>query len=201
MAVGIIAAQSIGEPGMMLTLRTFHTGTASTSVDMTQGLPRVEELFEARAQPKGEAIMAEISGEVTLQIIEGIRHVLVADSRVQHDDYEMSDDWTIFVKDNQKVEAGEVLAEWDKKLVTARHAGRVILQGNNCLSVVWPSGEVRDYVVPEGVRLLINPLSQKGQRVNAGDQLTEGSRNPHRILEILGRDAVMQYLLREMQQV
>ncbi len=196
-AVGIVAAQSIGEPGTQLTLRTFHTGgTASAGGDITQGLPRVEELFEARQRPRGEAVMTEIGGIAHLRVIDGVRHVIVTDIKLVDDVYEVPQGWTIQVENNQEVTVGQTLAESGDEIIHARHPGRVTLDENG-LRVTWESREERDYDIAAGVRLLIGD----GQQVQAGDQLTEGSRNPHRILEILGRDAVTQYLLREVQQV
>jgi DNA-directed RNA polymerase subunit beta' len=136
-AVGIIAAQSIGEPGTQLTMRTFHTGGVA-GADITQGLPRVEELFEAR-KPKGLAIITEIAG---------------------------------------LVKVGE---DRKKRLVT----------------VVSDSGEEKVYQIPYGSR--INVFD--GQRIEAGDALTEGSMNPHDILRIKGEDGVKSYLLSEVQKV
>lgn len=197
MAVGIVAAQSIGEPGTQLTLRTFHTGgTASTAGDITQGLPRVEELFEARQRPKGEAVITEIGGVAEIRIIDGVRHVFVTERKLVDDIYEVPEGWSIKVKDQDEVEQGAILAEHEEEVIAARYSGRVALDDSG-LRVVWESVDERDYVIPAGVRLLI----AEGQTVQPGEQLTEGSSNPHRILEILGADAVTHYLLREMQMV
>ncbi len=196
-AVGIVAAQSIGEPGTQLTLRTFHTGgTASAGGDITQGLPRVEELFEARQRPKGEAVITEIGGRADIRVIDGVRHVFVTDVRLVDDIYEITDGWDVKVGNNDVIEAGGVLAENEDEVVVARHGGRVTRTGS-AIKVTWESKDERDYEIPAGMRLLLSD----GQDMSAGEQLTEGSKNPHRILEILGRDAVTQYLLREMQQV
>jgi DNA-directed RNA polymerase subunit beta' len=196
-AVGIIAAQSIGEPGTQLTLRTFHTGgTASAGGDITQGLPRVEELFEARQRPKGEAVITEIGGLAEIRVIDGVRHVFVTDVRLIDDIYDIPDGWDIKIGDNDQIDAGSILAESTDEVVVARHGGRVSRDGNS-IKVTWESKDERDNEIPAGMRLLVSD----GQEVGAGEQLTEGSKNPHRILEILGRDAVTQYLLKEMQQV
>ena len=136
-AVGIIAAQSIGEPGTQLTMRTFHTGGVAGE-DITQGLPRVEELFEAR-KPKGLAIISEISGVVSIRETKKKREVVVTNE----------------------------------------------------------AGESQTYLIPYGSRLKVND----GDRVEAGDELTEGSVNPHDILKIKGIQAVQSYLLREVQKV
>jgi len=194
-AVGIVAAQSIGEPGTQLTLRTFHTGgTASAAGDITQGLPRVEELFEARQRPKGEAVMTEIGGIAEIRVVDGVRHVFVTESKLVEDVYEIPEGWEVKFSGDEDIESGAIIAEKDDEIITARHGGRLV-QDAKGLRVIWESRDERDYEIPAGMRMLISD----GQTVNAGDQLTEGSKNPHRILEILGRDAVTQYLLREMQ--
>jgi len=136
-AVGIIAAQSIGEPGTQLTMRTFHTGGVAGE-DITQGLPRVEELFEAR-KPKGLAVISEIGGVVALRETKKKREVVVTND----------------------------------------------------------SGEAHTYLIPYGSRLKVSD----GDTIEAGDELTEGSVNPHDILKIKGIHAVQSYLLREVQKV
>ena len=138
-AVGIIAAQSIGEPGTQLTMRTFHTGGVATGDDITQGLPRVEELFEAR-KPKREATLAEISGVTSIATDNKKRRELVITS----DDH-----------------------------------------------------EVKRYPLNYGSKLKV----QEGDRVNAGDELIEGSVNPHDLLRILGVKAVQEYQVKEVQSV
>ncbi len=199
-AVGIVAAQSIGEPGTQLTLRTFHTGgTASAGGDITQGLPRVEELFEARKRPKGEAIITEIGGIAEIRVIDGVRHVFITESKLVDDIYELPETFTPVVEDGSTVSMGDILAQEGEEsdgVMVSRQNGRVTLN-DNAIIVTWESEEERDYEIPAGVRL----LPTDGEKLNAGDQLTEGSLNPHSILEILGPDAVTQYLLREVQKV
>ena len=137
-AVGIIAAQSIGEPGTQLTMRTFHAGGVAGD-DITQGLPRVEELFEAR-KPKGLAIIAEFGGKVA-------------------------------IKDTKKKREIEITNE--------------------------ETGEKKDYLIPYGSRIKV----LDGAVLEAGDELTEGSVNPHDLLKIKGIRAVQDYMLREVQRV
>ncbi len=135
-AVGIIAAQSIGEPGTQLTMRTFHTGGVALTEDITQGLPRVEELFEAR-KPKREATLADISGTVSIQTTKKRREIVIT-------------------------------------------------------SDINPE-EKKAYLIHYGARLRV----ESGDHVEAGDELIEGSINPHHLLRILGIKAVQEYLLRE----
>ena len=135
-AVGIIAAQAIGEPGTQLTMRTFHTGGIAGGEDITQGLPRVEELFEAR-KPKRDAILAEIAGTVSMQETKKRREIVIT-------------------------------SDEDPK-------------------------EQKAYQITYGSRLKV----AEGDHVNAGDELTEGSVNPHDLLRILGVKAVQEYLLKE----
>ena len=137
-AVGIIAAQAIGEPGTQLTMRTFHTGGVASTEDITQGLPRVEELFEAR-KPKGLAVITEING-------------------------------VVHIDDSKKRREAVVTGE---------------------------DGESESYLIPFGSKLKV----RDGDTVEAGDELTEGSVNPHDILKIKGIKGVQAYLLKEVQSV
>ena len=137
-AVGIIAAQSIGEPGTQLTMRTFHTGGVAGD-DITQGLPRVEELFEAR-KPKGLAIIAEFGGVATFKDTKKKREIIITDPE---------------------------------------------------------TGNTKSYLIPYGSRIKI----QDGVTLEAGDELTEGSINPHDILKIKGVRAVQDYMIQEVQRV
>ncbi|HFC12264.1 MAG TPA: DNA-directed RNA polymerase subunit beta' [Anaerolineae bacterium] len=197
-AVGIVAAQSIGEPGTQLTLRTFHTGgTASRGGDITQGLPRIEELFEARQKPKGEAVITEISGFANIYMSEGVRHVLITESKLLDDLYEIPAGYEVKVAEGQIADMGDIIAEKDGEFITSRNRGRIETISADSVKLVWESKDERDYEIPAGLRLSI----EDGQTVGAGDQLTEGSKNPHQILEIQGRDAVTSYLLKEIQTV
>ena len=137
-SVGIIAAQSIGEPGTQLTMRTFHTGGIAGD-DITQGLPRVEELFEAR-KPKGLAIIAEFGGKVTLNDTKKKREVIITNLE---------------------------------------------------------TGETKDYLIPYGSRIKV----YDGDVIEAGDEITEGSVNPHDILKIKGLRGVQDYMIQEVQRV
>jgi DNA-directed RNA polymerase subunit beta' len=196
-AVGIVAAQSIGEPGTQLTLRTFHTGgIAEARGDITHGLPRVEELFEARKAPKGEAVMSDIDGTVQVYTREGIRYVNVLDVEVMRDEYDIPGNWGVDVEDGDEVEAGQRLAFRGEQEVLASSAGRVVRDGT-LVTVVYERRDEREYEIPSAARIRVGD----GDHVVAGQQLTEGSKNPHRILRILGREATELYLMSEVQEV
>jgi len=202
-AVGIVAAQSIGEPGTQLTLRTFHTGgvASSGSTDITTGLPRVEELFEARKQPKGEAIVAEIEGVVHIIQSEkyaDLRLVTIEHSELISDTYDIPEDWKIVAKSEVDVKAGEVIAKLEDASITAQHGGRVRVEKKTRQVVVsYDQREEREYEIPTTSRL----LAREGDHIGAGEPLTEGSLNPHRVLRIRGRDACQLYLMAEIQKV
>jgi DNA-directed RNA polymerase subunit beta' len=201
-AVGIVAAQSIGEPGTQLTLRTFHTGgVAAGGADITTGLPRVEELFEARKQPKGEALVAEISGTVHINQSEkyaDLREVVIEHSELVSDEYSIPEDWKIAVKDEVEVKAGDVLATQDEAKIVAQHGGRVRVDKKARKVVVsYDLREEMSYEIPTTARLLV----KSNAKIEAGQPLTEGSLNPHRVLRIQGREACQMYLMTEVQKV
>jgi DNA-directed RNA polymerase subunit beta' len=195
-AVGIIAAQSIGEPGTQLTLRTFHTGGIAGVSDITQGLPRVEELLEARKHPKGEAIMSDIEGVVEIWSEGGKRQVRVVDRQILSDEYEIPADWNILVEEGDEIAQGKPIARLGEEEIVAKHGGRVSRDGRN-ITVAYERREERRYDIPFTIRLAV----VEGDRVVAGQNLTEGSKNPHRILRILGKEATQLYLLSEVQKV
>ncbi|MBN2471789.1 MAG: transporter substrate-binding domain-containing protein [Anaerolineae bacterium] len=201
-AVGIVAAQSIGEPGTQLTLRTFHTGgTAQASGDITSGLPRVEELFEARKKPKGEAVMTDIAGIVRLsKTPDGVRIATVIDSEVFHEEHNIPAGYELIVEDEQQVREGQELAQEidGDALITAGMAGQVHLEDDK-IFIRYERREEQEYEIPSSARLM--PEIYDGATVSAGQQLTEGAKNPHRILRILGAEATQLYLLSEVQKV
>jgi DNA-directed RNA polymerase subunit beta' len=196
-AVGIMAAQSIGEPGTQLTLRTFHTGGVASGIDITHGLPRVEELFEARKNPKGEALMSDIEGLVEIRREEGMRYIRVVNSEVFRDEYEIKRGWKVLVEDDDEIADGTPIASWHgEKEQVAKKGGRVLREDRHII-VVHERREEREYEVPSAARLIVG----EGDWVKAGQQLTEGSKNTHRLLHILGREATQLYLLSEIQKV
>ncbi len=208
-AVGIIAAQSIGEPGTQLTLRTFHTGGV-VGLDITTGLPRVEELFEARP-PKTPAIISEINGIAEVLHNEGGGSITVTSSDIFHDEYSIPPRWQVIVKDSQWVDIGTVLAcptpesettpesvalTPETQPILARVAGEVTIDDGR-LSIKYEEKEEREYTVPAATHIRV----QSGDLIQAGQQLTDGSINPHDILHILGKEAAQQYLVDEVQKV
>ena len=198
-AVGIVAAQSIGEPGTQLTLRTFHTGGVAAGGDITTGLPRVEELFEARKKPKGEAVIAEITGTVQVIIPEspdGQRLLRVVNSRLLQDEYSIPGNWSLKAEHGARVATGEVIATRGQSQIVASHGGRLRIEDRKAI-ISYDQVEEAEFEVPPSARLLV----KDGEQVQAGQSLTEGSLNPHRTLRILGREACEVYLLTEVQKV
>jgi DNA-directed RNA polymerase subunit beta' len=201
-AVGIIAAQSIGEPGTQLTLRTFHTGgTAMSGGDITSGLPRVEELLEARQTPRGEAEIADLGGIVHITREGDLAKVTIVDSQIKKVSYDIPEGWEVFVEDGDEVKQEQVLARGegeDEEIVElrARSNGRISREDHDIV-LVYEIREEQAYEVPPTARLLV----AEGQKVTAGTQLYEGVPNPHRILQVQGREAVQLHLLNEVHQV
>jgi DNA-directed RNA polymerase subunit beta' len=194
-AVGIIAAQSIGEPGTQLTLRTFHTGGVAGTEDITQGLPRVQELFEAR-NPKGQAIVAEIDGVIHIKHEGDMRSVQVVSSEILRHTHSIKRGYKILVEDGDVVEVGHPVAQRGDKLVPSEAEGKVVIEGRQVI-VYREQREEREYEIPAAARLRV----EEGQQVEAGDSITEGALNPHQILDILGIEAVQDYLAEEIQKV
>ena len=204
-AVGIIAAQSIGEPGTQLTMRTFHTGGIAGS-DITSGLPRVNELFEARV-PKGEAVLSEIDGTAMVNETTEGRIVEVVNTETYADEYVLPEGSSLMVGDGDLVNIGDALAalEVDEESeeaalmpndILARVSGMVHVEGDT-LSISWTDEDKREYQIPAASALIVN----SGDKVAAGDPLTAGPKSPQRILSLQGREAVQQYLIDEVQNV
>jgi DNA-directed RNA polymerase subunit beta' len=157
-AVGIVAAQSIGEPGTQLTLRTFHTGGVAAGTDITTGLPRVEELFEARRAPKGEAVVSEIAGRAEVDQSDrytDLRVVRVSHSEMAENEYKIARGWKAEVKDKDKVKAGDVLAAKGDETLLAEKDGKVRLEGKTKIIVSYEVRQEEEYEVPSNTRLII----------------------------------------------
>jgi DNA-directed RNA polymerase subunit beta' len=195
-AVGVVAAQAIGEPGTQLTMRTFHSGGVAGE-DITQGLPRVEELFEART-PKGEAIMSDIDGIISVK--EGKEEALVTVTSKGSKTQQFSIQGAILdgkVREGVKVEKGDMLftaLEGDK--ITAPFSGEVSMR-NDMLILQGRGKDMREYRIPPQITVSV----KDGEVVTAGQQLTEGHLNVQRLFETAGVRAVQRYILREVQQV
>jgi len=199
-AVGIVAAQSIGEPGTQLTMRTFHTGGVAGE-DITMGLPRVEELFEARV-PKGLAVISEIDGIAEIvRDPDGARKIVVRNAYDYTIPISIPSGYTLNVKDGDVVKAGDALAKPEKrgkgKTDLAAPVAGMIHIGEGRITIAMREVEERTYEVAHQARLRI----ENGQKVAAGDFLTEGHANPQDILRISGREAVYRYLIGQVQQV
>jgi DNA-directed RNA polymerase subunit beta' len=208
-AVGIVAAQSIGEPGTQLTMRTFHMGGVA-GADITQGLPRVEELFEARP-PKHRAVISDVAGKAT--VVQGERRIIetasgqrVMDTAsgqktivVEH----IATNEEVFIKesvnDEIKMKDGAKVKEGD--VIIIRKSGSEVLSEHkgiakvtdNRVTILWEGPSKMEYIVPTGFQVLV----KDGQEVQPGDQLTEGHLDLLQLFRLKGRDAVMRYLLTE----
>ncbi len=207
-AVGIMAAQSIGEPGTQLTMRTFHMGGAAGS-DITQGLPRVEELFEARS-PKHKAMLAEVAGKVkivigerrTLQTITGQKLVDTASGQktveirfkqVQELEFAFTKKDVVKIEDGMKVKEGQMLILRDKGDEILSPAPGTVTLTKNRVKLVHEAEAVEEYEIPSGYSVMV----KDGQEVQPGDQLTDGQFDLQDLFRLRDRDSVMSYLLRE----
>jgi DNA-directed RNA polymerase subunit beta' len=196
-AVGIIAAQSIGEPGTQLTMRTFHTGGVAGE-DITTGLPRVEELFEAR-EPKGKAVLARNDGFVHIVEDDQGRKAIVSSERVLTEEHRVPAGYQLLVGDGAEVAVGQVVASPNGtggEPVVATMAGQVFIDGD-VLVIRREEQESVEYAIPAAAHLLV----AEGDWVTAGTPLTDGSLSPEELLETLGRDKVQRYILDEVQKV
>ncbi|EKD79561.1 MAG: hypothetical protein ACD_41C00035G0001 [uncultured bacterium] len=194
-AVGIIAAQSIGEPGTQLTMRTFHTGGVA-GADITQGLPRVEELFEARPIKK-KAVLSDVDGQVDDIIETGKQKVIkVKAVRNSKEIHRRTKTMKLLVKDGQTVAEGETIAEKAKKPVVAHAAGTVSLTDKE-IQIFSEREQVAELPVPVGYSIWVKP----GDLVVRGQQLSEGNLDLHELFALRGREAVEQYILKEIQYI
>jgi DNA-directed RNA polymerase subunit beta' len=212
-AVGIMAAQSIGEPGTQLTMRTFHSGGVAGD-DITQGLPRVEELFEARP-PKHKAFMSEVTGkakviEVDRRMIEGpkgnpelaqyVGHKIVRITFTDQDgeSYKLTRGDEVKVEDGKKVKQGEVLIiKKDGAKVVSEAAGTVNLGTKKSVKVLRAVEKERETIIPPGYVL----FTKDGDTVEAGQPLTEGNLDLQQLFRLRGKEAVQKYILKDVQAI
>jgi DNA-directed RNA polymerase subunit beta' len=199
-AVGVIAAQSIGEPGTQLTMRTFHTGGVAGK-DITQGLPRVEELFEARI-PKGKAIISEIDGELEVIRQEGSRKARVVSREEFEVSYPLEPGMEVLVKTGDELMEGQEIARGENAVLRTRHSGRPRVSAKE-VAVSTVDEEVREYPIPHGERIRpeLEPRDGTTVSIKAGEQITEGPISPQELLHILGKEEVQKFLVDEVQKV
>jgi DNA-directed RNA polymerase subunit beta' len=212
-AVGIMAAQSIGEPGTQLTLRTFHSGGV-VGGDITQGLPRVEELFESRA-PKHQAVLADVTGKVEIEdadgkivtsatgkkIFEGRRGQKIVrihfegmeEMKIKYkgEDEVMAKNGDNVIKDTVVLVRGSSGEE-----VKAKYDGQVKIE-KNMMTLAYVGPKVREYIIPLGYKLYV----KGGETIEKGERLTDGSINLQELFELKGRPAVQRYILGEVQNI
>ncbi len=225
-AVGVIAAQSIGEPGTQLTMRTFHTGGVAGQEDITQGLPRVEEIFEARP-PKRKALISDVDGKVKIETAQRViedengKEIVVNNPQVKiikiyyktqdsikyyfseslkfakaNNLVKDKEEPKFFVKDGDKVKKGDKLFSIGKYTVTAEKGGAVEVT-NKYVKVSSPTKKVKEFIVPKGVNIWVND----GDEVKKGDQLTEGSLDLQKLYQLKDRLEAQKYIIKEIQYV
>jgi DNA-directed RNA polymerase subunit beta' len=213
-AVGVIAAQSIGEPGTQLTMRTFHLGGVAGGGDITQGLPRVEELFESRS-PKRKAILSDIRGNVEIEDADGKVVTSVTGRKIFEGrrgqkivkvHFEGADElpMTYNTEDEVRVEDGAVVKKGDVLFVRGASAEEVIAdypgtikKDGNRITLSFEGKYTKEYIIPLGYKLWV----KAGDSVEKGDQLTEGSIDLQELYDLKGRDAVKRYVLSEIQSI
>ncbi|MBI4133120.1 hypothetical protein HY478_00750 [Candidatus Uhrbacteria bacterium] len=210
-AVGIIAAQSIGEPGTQLTMRTFHAGGVAGQ-DITQGLPRVEELFEARP-PKRRALIAEVGGTVEIEEVErriiesptgkklldtqlGQKIVRIRYTETAHETHSYTKKDTLLVEDGGHVLEGQEIIERAATRIAAAHEGTVKIE-KGAVKIMYEASQAKEYMLAPGMVLWVH----HGDAVQPGDQLTDGDLDLHQLYGLKGKDAVTRYLLHEVQTI
>ncbi len=212
-AVGIIAAQSIGEPGTQLTMRTFHTGGVAGGTDITRGLPRVEELFEAR-NPKHRAFVADVAGKVTVETIDrrviegpdgkrilegkaGQRIIRITYNDTLRDEFKLLKSDNLLIKEGDVVKKGAALMEHkDGSTEIAEHTG-IVTEEKSKAVITYEGPCVKEYVIPAGYKILV----EDGQDAMAGDALTSGSIELQQLFELKGEYPAAKYILKEIQSI
>lgn len=197
-AVGIIAAQSIGEPGTQLTMRTFHMGGVAEGQDITQGLTRVEELFEARS-PKSPAILAEIDGVIKINRKGAQTEIsLTSDGPVEHC-YTLSTTDKILVKVGDTIKEKQALAKSSqfKSVLRAEENGKVVALSGDRLTIVTSGSIEKIYTIPFGKTLKVT----HGKKVKRGDPLTSGHLNLRELLQLTDIQTVLRYIVGEVQTI
>ncbi|HNV97040.1 MAG TPA: DNA-directed RNA polymerase subunit beta', partial [bacterium] len=199
-AVGIIAAQSIGEPGTQLTMRTFHTGGIAGG-DITQGLPRVEEIFEVRT-PKMQAVISEVSGKVKISDVEtnGKKKSKLIQVHSQEnvlETYEIPDGAKILVEDKKNIKKKTELYESNGEKVKSLNEGIVNIKKDKVIEIIAVKPIVAEYIVPNEINIWV----KDGEMVGEGAQLTEGSINLKKLYKLKGEEEVQKYITKEIQHI
>ena len=196
-AVGVIAAQSIGEPGTQLTMRTFHSGGVAGGADITQGLSRVEELFEART-PKTPAAITEVSGIVTLEQKKDSTDITVTSDDLSLDNYDLGNFKTA-VKVGESIKEGQIIArsQVDKNTIKARIGGKVEEVDGNRIRIRHVEYVVKHYTIPSKFIVTV----KDGQRVTIGDMLTQGHLDLAKGMELKGILATQEYIINDVQNI
>ncbi len=195
-AVGIIAAQSIGEPGTQLTMRTFHTGGVASTVDITQGLPRVEELFEAR-NPKTEAILSPVDGEIVVLEVANKKVLRVEGDEEAQTDFKFGANDEVKIEETRKVKKGEVMIVTKKgEEIVAPGAGEARVEGKKVI-LTHIRKKVYEFQLPPRSFLRV----KDGDKVKKAEQLTEGQLNLKTLMELKGIEATQRYVVEEIQKI
>lgn len=196
-AVGVIAAQSIGEPGTQLTMRTFHSGGVAGGADITMGLSRVEELFEART-PKTPAAITEVTGIASLEQKKDATEITVKSDELSLDNYDLGN-FKAAVKVGDPIKDGQIIArsQVDKNTIKARIGGVVEDISDNHIHIRHTDYVVKTYLIPSKFIVIV----KDGQRVKVGDKLTEGHLDLSKNMELKGILATQEYIINDVQSI
>jgi len=195
-AVGIIAAQAIGEPGTQLTMKTFHMGgVAQTGGDITAGLPRVEELFEARS-PKTPATVAELAGKVIVEEKPEETIITLTSPEPAKQVIELSAGYKVIVAAGDMVQIKDIVAEHDGVSMRSVIHGKVSIEEGK-VTITAREKDERVYTLPSNAAVLV----ESGQKVEKGDPLTEGHIDLQQLLRLSGREAIERYIVNEVQKI
>lgn len=196
--VGIIAAQSIGEPGTQLTMRTFHMGGVAEEGDITQGLTRVEELFEARS-PKSQAILADIAGKVKVTQKGHMTEITITSEKPVEKVYELLPEFAPSVEKGDKIKEKDIIAKstTTKNTVRAEEGGKVTAVTKDTITILSEANIEKNYKVPFGKTLKV----KSGQSVERGDYLTTGHLNLRELMRLTNMYTVQKYIMTEVQSI
>ena len=197
-AVGIIAAQSIGEPGTQLTMRTFHMGGVAEGKDITQGLTRVEELFEART-PKSPAILSEIDGKVKISQKGKVSTITITSPEPIITEYHIDPLMEVTVKKGDSIKEKQVIAKSrkQKNMVKADTTGKVLSIEKDRIEIISDDVVERAYVIPHGKTILV----KNGHEVKKGEALTSGHYNLRELMQLTDMYTLQNYIMQEVQSI